>query len=482
MNNEFEEQLVEAMAECSDDPCAFVKLAFPWGRGELAGKSPEDWQFDLLEDVRDGLKTFEEALKFAVASGHGIGKSTEVAWLILWGMSTFPETRGIVTANTEGQLLTKTWPEVTKWFNLLICKHWFTLTATSLFSADPKYRQTWRFDLIPWSKSNPDAFAGLHNAGKRIIVIFDEASQIWDRIWEVIEGALTDKDTQILWFAFGNPTLNNGRFHDCFYRDRNYWNTRQIDSRNVSLTNKAQIDKWIEQYGIDSDFIKVRVRGVFPSASSNQLISTETVREAAEREAVRDDKQALLLMVDVARFGDDESVCRFRRGRDARGFPVKKFRKIDTVTLAREVAKLIDEYHPDAVFIDGGGVGGGVVDNLRSWGYEIIEVNFSEVSSLDEPERFVNKRAEMYYQLNEWLKAGGCIDDDVNLHNDLTAIQYFYKGEKLQLMSKEDMKKTGLPSPDDSDALAMSFYKHIHKERPELKQAFFKSQTYDWRK
>ena len=198
MNSEYEEQLAEAMAECSDDPYAFVMLAFPWGEGTLENQKPEEWQVQILKNIRDKLLTVEEALKFAVASGHGIGKSALVAWLVLWALCTFPETRGIVTANTEKQLLNKTWPEVRKWYNLCICKHWFTMTATSIFSCDERYKQSWRVDLIPWSKHNPDAFAGLHNQGKRILVVFDEASQIWDKIWEVTEGALTDQGTQIL--------------------------------------------------------------------------------------------------------------------------------------------------------------------------------------------------------------------------------------------------------------------------------------------
>ena len=482
MNTEFEEQLAEAMAECSDDPYSFVMLAFPWGTGALEGKRPEEWQVQLLKDIRDKLLTVQEALKFALASGHGIGKSALVAWLVLWALCTFPETRGIVTANTEKQLLTKTWPEVRKWFNLCICKHWFEMTATSIFSADERYKQSWRIDMIPWSKSNPDAFAGLHNQGKRLIVIFDEASQIWDKIWEVTEGAMTDLGTQILWLAFGNPTQNTGCFYDCFHKNRDYWDTRQIDSRTVSFTNKAQIAKWVAQYGEDSDFIKVRVRGVFPSQASNQLIPLNVVLEAQQRQVYEDKSAPLLMMIDVARYGDDESVIRFRQGRDARSFPIKRYQKMDNHTLAREVAKMIDYYKPDGVFIDGGGVGGGVVDNLRAWKYQVIEVNFGETKkSLDQPDRYVNKRAEMYDALLDWLVNGGAIDDDAGLKEDLTAIQYFFNGQKMQLMSKEDMKATGLPSPDDSDCLAMSFYCPVRKRASHVGgSSGFKRKTYDW--
>ena len=150
MTEDFEDYLAKAMAKCSKDPYAFVMLAFPWGEGDLKDKQPEEWQIKILKDIGSGLMSFSAALKFATTSGHGIGKSALVAWLILWAICTFPETKGVVTANSDTQLRTKTWAELTKWHNLLICKHWFEVTATSIFSVYPQYRKTWRIDAIPW--------------------------------------------------------------------------------------------------------------------------------------------------------------------------------------------------------------------------------------------------------------------------------------------------------------------------------------------
>ena len=104
----------------------------------------------------------------------------------------------------------KTWAELGKWFNLCwFAREYFTLTATALLSKDKSRERTWRIDMIPWSKTNPQAFAGLHNKGKRLLLVFDEASEIPDIIWETTEGALTDEDTEILWCAFGNPTAQH---------------------------------------------------------------------------------------------------------------------------------------------------------------------------------------------------------------------------------------------------------------------------------
>ena len=206
------------------DPLAFVKFAFPWGRpgSALASESgPEPWQCEVLEKLGRSLKQRDaapdEAVRLAVASGHGIGKSALVAWIILWALSTVSDTRGIVTANTEGQLRTKTWPELAKWHALSVTKDWFTYTATSLhYSAQPGRDKTWRVDAITWSENNTEAIAGLHNKGKRAFALFDEASSIADGVWETIEGALTDAGTDLFWLAFGNPTRTTGRFRECF--------------------------------------------------------------------------------------------------------------------------------------------------------------------------------------------------------------------------------------------------------------------------
>src|SRR5690606_37984873 len=140
------------------------------------------WQVEILEDLRDGLLSIEDAIHLARTSGHGIGKSALVAWIILWAISTFEDTKGIVTANTENQLKTKTWAEVAKWHRYFIGRELFKLTATALFSVDPLHERTWRIDMTPWSERNTEAFAGLHNKGKRLLVVFDEASAIPDLI------------------------------------------------------------------------------------------------------------------------------------------------------------------------------------------------------------------------------------------------------------------------------------------------------------
>lgn len=456
-------ELVALAAECSLDPAAFVRVAFPWGRGDLAKHSgPDAWQMEVLEDVKAGLLTADRAIQEAIASGHGVGKSCLVSWLILWAMCTCEDTRGVITANTESQLRQKTWAELAKWHRLCLWRSWFTLSATALHSSDGAHEKTWRIDAVAWSERSVEAFAGLHNQGKRLLVVFDEASAIPDPIWETTEGALTDADTQIIWLVCGNPTRNVGRFRECFGRFKHRWTGRQIDARQAMISNKAQIAAWVSDYGEDSDFVRIRVRGVFPRAGDQQFISSDLAEAAAKREVGAILTDPMILGVDVGRFGDDMSVIFFRKGPDARMMPPICLRGVDTMGVAARVADEAARYKADAVFIDGGGVGGGVIDRCRQLRVNnVIEVQFggrADRSHFDgDATRSKNKRAEMWASMKAWLARGG-IPDNPELVADLTGVEYGFDADNaLVLESKQDMKRRGLASPDMADALALTF-------------------------
>lgn len=471
-------ELLEALASFSRDPVGFVYFAFPWGEpGDLVRDSgPEPWQIRILEDLRDGLLTANEAIRLARTSGHGIGKSALVAWIILWAISTFEDTKGIVTANTENQLKTKTWAEVAKWYRHFIGREFFKLTATALFSADPLHEKTWRIDMTPWSERNTEAFAGLHNYGKRILVIFDEASAIPDLIWEVTEGALTDKDTEIIWCVFGNPTRSKGRFRDCFPGGRfsHRWKSLAIDSRSVSFTNKDQIGKWVADYGEDSDFVRIRVRGLFPRIDAESFIPYELARDASEREDAPGFGYRVRIGVDVGRFGNDPSVIYPRCGPDGRSRKIEVYLGIDTMQLAAKVATAYHTYHAELVFVDEGGVGGGVVDRLRMLRIPVIPVDFgskAEDTNLDDGTKYANKRAEIWGGMRNWLKRGGTIParvpgnhstsmagDEITLAQELSAPTYQHNvHEEIQLERKTEIKRREGFSPNVADALATTF-------------------------
>ena len=450
--------LVEAIARLYFDPLGFVYFAFPWGEPGtlLADESgPDDWQADILstlgKELREGAETDEalrEAVQIAVASGHGVGKTALVAWIILWFLSTRAHPNVVVTANTGVQLQTKTWRELAKWHKLAINGAWFEWTATKFYLKDSP--ETWFATATPWSVERSEAFAGTHEA--HVLVIFDEASAVEDLIWEVVEGAMTTGEC--VWIAFGNPTRNTGRFRECWRRFRHRWITRRVDGRKAKMASSAQIEKWIEDYGEDSDFVRIRVRGVFPRAGSNQFIGEDIVYEARQRKAEGHENMPTVIGVDVARFGEDQSVILVRQGLAI--LAITRFRELGTMELAARVSEACDEYEPAAVFVDGVGVGAGVVDRLRQLGVDVTEVNGGATAA--DGQTYYNHRCEMWAGARAWLKDGGCLPDDQELADDLTAPEYGFDGRnRLQLERKDDMKSRGLPSPDAGDALALTF-------------------------
>lgn len=463
------DELIEALGALTHDPLAFVYFAYPWGEPGTPLENmegPDEWQIQILKDIGEQLKKgkdLQTAIQEAVASGHGIGKSALISWLIHFAISTHENTRGVVTANTEGQLRTKTWPELSKWHNMFIAKDLFTYTATAIFSSDKDYEKTWRIDAIPWSKNSPESFAGLHNQGNRILVLFDEASAIDDVIWEVTEGALTDANTEIIWCAFGNPTRNSGRFRECFRKYRKFWNTYQIDSRTVKISNKAKIEEWLEAYGEDSDFFKVRVRGVFPSASDLQFISTE-IADKAQKQSYKlgaFDHLPVIIGVDPAWTGSDSLEIVMRQG-----YYMKSLASIpkndDDWRMAQLIAQFEDEYKADAVFIDMG-YGTGIYSIGKQLGRKWRLIEFGGKSN--DPV-YLNMRAYMWGQMKEWLREGGSIPpNDQALYDDIVGPEAIIdKNGHIQLESKKDMKDRGLPSPNKGDALALTFAARVVKK------------------
>lgn len=464
-----EEQLINDIGMFTHDPLSYALYAFPWGESgtELENASgPRQWQAEALNEIGEHLRNPEtryQPLQLARASGHGIGKSAFISMIIKWGMDTCEDCKVVVTANTDTQLRTKTWPEIAKWQRLSITKDWFTCTKTAIYSNDPNHANAWRADAVPWSENNTEAFAGLHNQGKRIILVFDEASSIADKVWEVAEGALTDENTEIIWIAFGNPTRNTGRFRECFRKFKHRWKTKQIDSRTVDGTNKEQIDKWIEDRGEDSDFVKVRVRGIFPSTSETQFIPTGLTDAAMKRTVTQAEVShaPIIIGVDPAYSGDDDAVIYLRQGLHSKCLWTGN-KTTDDIVMAKRIADYEDQYQADAVHIDFG-YGTGIYSVGMSWGRDWQLVQFNGAST--DPQ-MQNKRGEMYNNVKSWLKIGGAIDDQ-DVAEDLSTPEYKVElSGKILLESKVDIKKRIGRSPGKGDALALTFaYPVTKKER-----------------
>lgn len=454
---ELEARLVKKCQEYFYDPLGFVMWAFDWNKpplNELGG--PDEWQRDVMRILGNELRKQDQGdqlpAKIAIASGHGIGKTAFMSMIIIWWMSTRPRANIVVTANTGDQLETKTWRELGLWHERAINAHWFEHTATAFFAKEDKKK--WRANALVWSSDRPAAFAGTHDrTGAGVLYLFDEASEIPYNIYETSEGAMTDPGAG--WLMFGNPTTPSGPFFDIFDKKNSGWITKKIDSRTCALPNKKLINQWRDLHGEDSDFFKVRVRGEFPAEALHTFIGQRMVDEAMERDPEEvHDEGALMMAVDVARSGNNMNVAVLRRGR--RLLNIKKWSGKNTVETSRYVSELYDEWAPDALVVDGSGVGGGVVDMLRDQrNLPVIEFNGAERA--DEHEKYANKKSEVWYLMKEWISHAKLPADD-QLRRELLAVTYSEdKKGRLQIASKKEVFAKLRTSTDISDAITMTF-------------------------
>jgi hypothetical protein len=481
VQRDLEAQLRADITQFYFDPLGFVMYAYPWGveGTRLADEEgPEEWQRQILTDIHTALMTGEvwnngelkkvgKNIFMAVRSGHGIGKSTLMAWLDHWAMSTREFPQIVTTANTQTQLNTKTWREQAKWHKMLINRHWFKYTATKLFHQLAP--EDWFSAAIPWSEKNPDAFQGTHE--KHVVVKYDEASMIHRLIWEATEGAMTDShpDATKIWVVFGNPTTNTGKFFDCFHKNKARWLTYEVDSRTVKRTDKKLFADWAKEYGEDSDFFRVRVKGQEPRAGMMQLIPTEQIELAMDRMY---HKSAYIfapkiLGIDIARYGDDKTCFVKRQGLQC--FDLEKYREKDTIWVAERANTIINEWQPDAVFLDMASSnrvsGVGVYDYLFNKMKHRMVIGVQFGGNAIDGKRYANKRAEMWSKTRKWIVLGGAIPEDTDLRDELAAPEYFYNmSGALQLERKRDMKTRLGFSPDTADALALTHAGEVRKK------------------
>ena len=456
----------------SEPAIQVVKLKEPWKTKYGCEYGPDEWACILLDDwgkqikqnAFDGKKSVPP-IRYSIASGHGIGKSTLVAWVIKFIHDTRPFSKGVVTANTSDQLRTKTWAELGKWHKMSLTEHWSDYSAArgSMSLSNKEHKEYWRVDAQTCREENSEAFQGLHAANSTPFYIFDEASGIPEKIWEARAGGATDGEPMS--FDFGNPTRNDGMFYEnCVGKFKHRFNTKHIDSRDVQITNKELIQEWVEDYGEDSDFVKVKVRGVFPSQSSVQFIERDLVDLAMLRPLPSSNKSPLIIGVDVARFGDDETVIYPRVGDDARSWGYKKYKNIDTVQVTNYIIEMIEKFKSlgkecSALFVDGGSMGAGPIDQLRQLGYNPIEVQFG---SRPVNRRYRYRGDEIWGNMRDALKHLALPSDD-ELRTQLLQREYgFSNNGAIHLEPKKDIKKRGGVSPDIADALALTFASQVN--------------------
>jgi len=469
--------LAERMATFKSNPLGFVMFAYPWKvfGTELADQAgPDENQKQFLLDLGDevverafnGIDPVMPILMTAT-SGHGTGKSVMGAWIGDWILSTRPDSMGTVTAGTWGQLEVRTWGALQRWTALCITGHWFNIQARGIFHKQrPK---TWNCVPRACQENKAQAFAGQHAATSTSWYMFDEASMIPESVWTVAEGGLSDGEP--MWFAWGQPERNTGRFYEVNFGKRSRlgggdWNHRRIDSRTSRFANKNQIAKWLEEYGEDSDYFRVRILGLAPNASELQFIDRGRILAAQERKPDSLPDDPLIVGVDVSGGGKAWNVAAFRRGNDARTIPRVRIageHTRDRSVLVGKLAEILRDDRPGrkvaAMFIDMA-FGAAIYERLRALGYKnVFETDFGLAHPPDRSK--ANMRAYIWSEMKDWL-LHGAIEVDDKMASDLAGPGYgINRSNRLVLESKADMQKRGQASPDDGDALALTFAQKV---------------------
>ncbi len=455
------EELIDVMEVYYDDPAAFLE--------DMLDMNCDDWQGEVASDVAAHPKV-------AVKSGQGVGKTALEAGLIVWFLACRPYSKVIATAPTMQQLYDVLWAEISKWLDSSKVKNLLTWTKTKVYmNGDSE-----RWFATAKTATKPENMQGFHE--DHMLVVVDEASGVADPIMEAILGTLTGFDNKLL--LMGNPNRIEGVFFDAFNKDRDKFKTHTVSSRNSKRTSRDNIAMLESKYGKDSDVVRVRVDGQFPRGALDSFISLETVELACSKEnRIKQQDieaaQALHVGVDVARFGDDKTVIASRVS--AKVFAFRKYAKKDTMETAGNVVKCCRDYMAQfphikkcMIKVDDSGVGGGVTDRLneviREEGlpYTVIPVNNGDAAT---DSYYFNLGAQIWGNVKELLEANfsnnlqGKQDVQVELPHDeemikqLSVRKYHMTSKgKIQLESKEDMKKRGLGSPDTADALSLALY------------------------
>lgn len=417
---------------------------------EVLGVEPDDWQAQLLNWIA------EDERRISVASGHGVGKSTVVAWAMLWYASTRFPVKVVVTAPTSAQLFDALFAELKRWIRNLpemLQKLWDVKTDRVVLKAAPDES----FISARTSRQEqPEALQGVHS--DHVMLVADEASGIPEAVFEAASGSMSGENAVTL--LLGNPTKGSGFFYDTHHRLRGSWKTLRVSCHDSPRVSKEYIAEIAARYGEDSNVYRVRVLGAFPREDDDTIISLDLAESAVNRDVETNPNAPVVWGVDVARFGNDKSALAKRQANQLME-TVRRWKGLDLMQLTGAIKAEWDALSPSErpveILVDSIGLGSGVVDRLRELDLPARGVNVSEAPAMTET--YANLRAELWYKARGWLAGlDSRLPTDEELTAELVTPKYkFTSNGKIQVESKEEMKRRGLPSPDAADAFVLTF-------------------------
>lgn len=395
----------------------------------------------------------------SIMAGKGIGKDTLVSWLLLWFVWAHPYCKVPCTSVSSDQLEKVLWSELAKWLPTSYLSPFLKLQSGKLFYTmlEPDIVGKRWFAYTKTANPNstelePEGVAGAHE--DYVMVVVDEASGVNDAIFHSLEGTLTQM-VNFMVMIF-NPTRSKGYAIDSQETRAHRWITHRWNAEDSEIGNKDLHARMLEDYGRDSNPYRIRVLGLPPMTDAQTLIPWDWIEEAVKREIEGNEKMPLVKGLDCGA-GGDKSIIVTRRGGEV--YPLKRLTTPDSSVLTSWAGNNIDADRPDAVYVDTIGIGWAVEGNLRQQKGAIIQAADARRTA-DNPDKYVNKRAEMYDRLREAFEKGAIsIPDDRDLIDQLGAIRCEYVGSKMKIVEKKKLKKEIGHSPDEADALAMTYYR-----------------------
>ncbi|MHA1540403.1 MAG: AAA family ATPase [Alphaproteobacteria bacterium] len=422
-----------------DDPILFVEMAFQ--------VTPEPWQRKALRAVLDKNRV-------VIRSGHGVGKTAFLSWVVLWWLLTRHPAKIACTAPTSHQLKDVLWAEIAKWRRVLP----LPLREKIVFTGDKiEVKNTDNFAVARTArKEQPEAFQGFHS--ENMLFIIDEASGVEEAIFEAGLGAMSTEGAKTL--MVGNPTRRSGTFFDAFHKARKFWKGIKVSCATSSQVSKKYIKEMAEKYGKESNIFRVRVLGEFPSSEDDAVIPLDMIEAAIHRDVDLLSSADVIWGLDVARFGNDRSALAKRKGNhlleEIISWTNKDLMQLcGLVKMAYDNAAEADK--PTTIAVDVIGLGAGVADRLSEMGLPILAVNVAETPSA--ADKYRRLRDELWFNARTWFEGRDVVlVDDQALIGELSTPTYDVDSNgKLVVESKIDMRRRGLPSPDLADAFLLTF-------------------------
>lgn len=437
MADDFREAYAGFVKAYRDQPVKFVK--------EVLKAEPLPWQAEFMENVARGER------RISVRAGHGVGKSTACAWLLIWHMLTRMPQKAVCTAPTAGQLFDALFSEVKHWCNKLPEPLRETIEVFTDRIVQRGAPESSFISARTSSAERPEALAGIHS--ENVLIIVDEASAVPEPVFEAAAGSMSGHAATTI--LIGNPTRNTGLFFKTHHQLSGDWKTMHVSCLDNRLVSKDFVSQIASTYGEGSNAYRVRVLGEFALKDDDSLIPAELVDAAMDRDIGVNPVEPVLYGIDVARFGDDRTVICKRQGNIVLGY--KHWSGEDLMGTVGRIVHEAGMDSPEEIMVDSIGLGGGVADRLRELGFNVRDVNVSESVAFNQ--QAARLRDELWLSTKEWLESRAVkLPKDEELRAELIGPTYsFTSNGKIKVEGKSEMKRRGMRSPDLADALCLTF-------------------------